>query len=383
MNFEFATAGRILFGNGRAGEVGPIAVQLGRRALLVRGSGSQGDGCASALEWAGVLSAVVRVSGEPIIADVEEAVEVALEQGCDIVVAVGGGSAIDLGKATAALLTNPGPPTRYLEVVGEGAPLTSSPAPFVAVPTTAGTGSEVTRNAVLGVPGERVKVSLRGAGMLPRVAIVDPVLTLSLGPELTASTGLDALTQCIEPFVSVDANPLTDGIAREGIRNAATWIHVAYEAGADLEARGGMCIASLCGGLALANARLGAVHGIAGPLGGLLPVPHGVACGRLLPAVMETNIRALRDRAPGAASLSRYAEVARLLTGRAEARPEDGVAWVRALVDDLRLPSLREYGVDASIAPELVPRALRASSMRGNPLPLSEAELVEILQAAG
>ena len=268
-------------------------------------------------------------------------------------------------------------------MVGEGAPLTSPPAPLVAVPTTAGTGSEVTRNAVLGVPGERVKVSLRGAGMLPRAAIIDPDLTLSLSPALTASTGLDALTQCIEPFVGVEANPLTDGIAREGIRSAAASLRAAYQDGSDREARRGMCLASLCGGLALANARLGAVHGIAGPLGGLLPVPHGVACGRLLPAVMETNIRALRDRAPGAAALSRYAEVARLLTGRAEARPEDGVAWVRALVDELRLPSLRQFGADDSIAAELVPRAMRASSMRGNPLPLTEAELVEILQAAG
>lgn len=382
MRFEFATAGRILFGEGRAVEVGEIAAALGRRVLLVRGRGDHAAACIDRIRDAGIVAAEFRAAGEPRVTDLIDAVRVAREHDCDVVVGVGGGSAIDLGKAVAALLTNPGPPTRYLEVVGDGAPLEVPPAPCVAVPTTAGTGAEVTRNAVLGVPEEGVKVSLRSPLMLPRVAVIDPELTHSMPPEVTASTGLDALTQCIEPFVGADANPLTDGITREGIRAAAESLRRAFHTG-DREARVGMATASLCGGLSLANARLGAVHGIAGPLGGLLPVPHGVACGRLLAPVMETNIRALRDRAPGAPALSRYAEVARLLTGRAEARPEEGVAWVRALVEELRLPSLRDYGLDEAVTAAAVPRVQRASSMRGNPLPLSEAELVEILEAAG
>ena len=382
MRFEFATAGSILFGEGRAADVGGIAAALGRRALLVRGRGDHAADCIGGMREMGLVAAEFRAAGEPRVADAMEAVRVARDQDCDLVVGVGGGSTIDLGKAVAALLTNPGPPTRYLEVVGDGEPLGTPPAPFVAVPTTAGTGAEVTRNAVLGVPEEGVKVSLRSPLMLPTVAVVDPLLTHSMPPEVTASTGLDALTQCIEPFVGAEANPLTDGIAREGIRAAAASLRRAYHAG-DREARVDMSIASLCGGLALANARLGAVHGIAGPLGGLLPVPHGVACGRLLAPVMETNIRALRDRAPGAPALSRFAEVARLLTGRPEARPEEGVAWVRALVEELRLSSLRDYGLDEAVTAKVVPRALRASSMRGNPLRLSGAELTEILHAAG
>ena len=382
MRFDFATAGRILFGEGRAREVGEITAGLGRRALLVRGRGEHARACIEGMHAAGVVAAEFRTHGEPRVEDAVEAVKIAREHDCDVVVGLGGGSAIDLAKAAAALLTNPGPPTRYLEVVGEGAALEIPPAPCVAVPTTSGTGAEVTRNAVLGVPAERVKVSLRSPLMLPTVAVVDPELTHSMPPEVTASTGLDALTQCVEPFVGAEANPLTDGIAREGIRAAAESLRRAYHTG-DRDARIGMSLAGLCGGLALANARLGAVHGIAGPLGGMLPVPHGVACGRLLAPVMETNIRALRDRAPGAAALSRYAEVARLLTGRAEARPEEGVAWVRALVEELRLPSLREFGLDDAVAAEVVPRAQRASSMKGNPLPLSDAELEEILRAAG
>lgn len=382
MRFEFATAGRILFGEGRATEVGEIAAGFGRRALVVQGRRDHARACIDSLREMGMVAAEFRAAGEPRVADAVEAVRVARDGGCDVVVGIGGGSAIDLAKAAAALLTNPGPPIRYLEVVGDGAPLEVPPAPCIALPTTAGTGAEVTRNAVLGVPEEGVKVSLRSPLMLPRVAIVDPVLTHSMPPAVTASTGLDALTQCIEPFVGAEANPLSDGIAREGIRAAAEWLRAAYHTG-DREARVGMSMAGLCGGLALANARLGAVHGMAGPLGGLLPVPHGVACGRLLAPVMETNIRALRDRAPGAPALSRYAEVARLLTGRPEARPEEGVGWVRALVEELRLPSLRDCGLDDRVAEDVVRRAQRASSMRGNPLPLSDAEIAEILHSAG
>src|SRR5690606_39047218 len=260
------------------------------------------------------------IRGEPEVQTVEDGVELACRDGCDLVLAIGGGSVIDAGKAIAALLTNPGNPRQYLEVVGQGKPLTDDPLPVVAVPTTAGTGAEVTRNAVLGVPEQRVKVSLRSPRMLPVVALVDPELTYSLPPDITASTGLDALTQCIEPFVTPQANPLTDAITREGMRRAARSLQRAFEDGGDREARRDMSIASLCGGLALANAKLGAVHGIAGPLGGMTSVRHGVACARLLPPVIETNLRARRAHAPGSPALARYEEVARSLTGRESAR---------------------------------------------------------------
>lgn len=211
-----------------------------------------------------------------------------------MVIGLGGGSVLDAGKAIAALVTNLGNVFDYLEVIGKGQPLVNAPLPFIAIPTTAGTGTEVTRNAVLGSPAHGVKVSLRSPMMLPSLAIVDPELTYGLPPEITASSGLDALTQLIEPFVSVKANPMTDAICREGIRHAAKSLRTVYHNGADASAREGMSLASLFGGLALANAALGAVHGFAGPLGGMLNAPHGAICAKLLPLVMEVNIKVLR-----------------------------------------------------------------------------------------
>jgi alcohol dehydrogenase class IV len=299
-----------------------------------------------------------------------------------VVVALGGGSAIDAGKAIAALLTNPGPAIDYLEVVGRERPMAERPAPFVAIPTTAGTGAEVTRNAVLMVEEARVKVSLRSPLMIPAVALVDPELTYTLPPDVTASTGLDALTQCIEPFVTPQANPLTDAVAREGMRRAAGALRRAWRDGGDVEARRDMAVASVCGGLALANARLGAVHGFAAPLGGMFPIPHGVACARLLAPVVEANVRALRARDPGSPALARYDEVARALTGRADARAEDAAPWLRALVAELRVPPLAGFGVAAADIPRVAAAARQASSMKGNPVALTDEELAEALEEA-
>jgi len=382
MRFEFATAGRILFGEGRARELPEITRSLGRRPLVVRGSGDRFRALLAELESSSLRLSELPIRGEPEVQTVEDGVELACRDGCDLVLAIGGGSVIDAGKAIAALLTNPGNPRQYLEVVGQGKPLTDDPLPVVAVPTTAGTGAEVTRNAVLGVPEQRVKVSLRSPRMLPVVALVDPELTYSLPPDITASTGLDALTQCIEPFVTPQANPLTDAITREGMRRAARSLQRAFEDGGDREARRDMSIASLCGGLALANAKLGAVHGIAGPLGGMTSVPHGVACARLLPPVIETNLRALRAHAPGSPALARYEEVARILTGRESARAEEAAEWVAALVEALGVPRLGTYGVDEEISRAVIPRALRASSMKGNPVELTEEEIAGILAIA-
>ena len=382
MKFELATPTRILFGAGRAAEAGALAAELGSRALLVEGRSGRGEALLEPLRAAGVPATRLAVAGEPDIPLVEEGVRLAREAGCDVVIAIGGGSVIDAAKAVAAMLANPGELRDYLEVVGRGQPLANRSVPLVAIPTTAGTGAEVTRNAVLMAEAERVKVSLRSPLMIPTVALVDPELTHSLPPETTASTGLDALTQCIEPFVTPQANPLTDALAREGMRRAATALPRAFRDGSDAEARRDMAIASLCGGLALANAKLGAVHGFAAPLGGLFPVPHGVACARLLPPVVEANVRALREREPGSPALGRYAEVARLLTGRADAEPEDAVTWLRALAEELRVPALSTYGLGAADVPEVVEKARRASSMQGNPIVLTVPELTGALTAA-
>jgi alcohol dehydrogenase class IV len=347
------------------------------------GRSSRGkDELTGALAKAGVRSLIFNVAGEPTVQLVDEASAVARAQGCDLVLAVGGGSVIDTGKAVAAMLTNPGAVLDYLEIVGGGKPLEQPGVPFGAVPTTAGTGTEVTRNAVLDVPEHKVKASLRSHHLLPRLAVVDPELTRSLPPEITAYTGMDALTQLIEPFVSNAANPLTDGVCREGLKLAARSLRSAYRDGANMSAREDMCAAALLSGIALANARLGAVHGFAGVLGGTTGHPHGAICARLLPFVMEANIRALIDQQRGASTLDRYVEVARILTGKPAADADDGVTWVRNLSAEMRIPPLLEAGLKTSECGPIIPAAQRASSMQGNPVRLSDEQLFEILVAA-
>jgi len=257
--------------------------------------------------------------------------------------------------------------------------------PCVAVPTTAGTGAEVTANAVLAVPSHRVKASLRSPLMIPRVALVDPLLTVSCPPSVTAASGLDALTQCLEPFVSIQATPLTDGLAREGLRRAGTGLRAAYADGGDLAARADMALCSLLGGIALANAKLGAVHGLAGVIGGTADVPHGMACAALLAPVVEANVRMLRlDAAEPSASgvLDRYAEAARLLTGHPAASIEDGLAWVRETLTLLNVPGLATFGLRVQDAGDIAAKALTSSSMKGNPVPLSHADLKALLLQA-
>jgi alcohol dehydrogenase class IV len=301
---------------------------------------------------------------------------------CDLVISIGGGSVVDTGKAIAALMTNPGDLLDYLEVIGKGKALTQASAPFIAIPTTAGTGAEVTRNAVLASPEHHVKVSLRSPLMLPRLALVDPELTYSLPPELTASTGLDALTQVIEPFVSVRANPMADAFCREGMRRAARSLRRACDDGDDASAREDMSLASLFGGLALANAGLGAVHGFAGVIGGMFDAPHGAICARLLPYVMEVNLRALEERAPEGDALHRYDEIAQILTGKDEASAMDGVTWVRELCEALNIPPLATYGMRQADWPAVVEKSAVASSMKGNPIQLTSDEMEEILGKA-
>ncbi len=363
--FEFATAGRIVFGSGTFAQLPAIAAGFGSRPLVVTGSREQ----------PGVAGVRFSIAGEPTIEVIRNGVKAFRDGGCDLVISVGGGSAIDAGKAIAAAAANKGDLLDYLEVIGKGQPLECAPWPFIAVPTTAGTGSEVTRNAVLGSKEHGVKVSLRSPLMLPRVAIVDPRLTLGLPPALTASTGLDALTQLIEPYVCARANPVTDALCLDGIRHAAASLRLAYEDGGDEEARAAMAYASLLGGLALANAGLGVVHGFAAPIGGMFEAPHGAVCAAILPAGMRTNIHALREREPENPALERYGEIARLLTNDPAAMPEDGARWVRDLTEDLAIPPLSIYGIGERDIPGLVEKAARASSMKANPLVLTTAEL--------
>jgi alcohol dehydrogenase class IV len=388
LTFELAAPTRIVFGAGCAREVGVIAAGLGSRALVVTGRSSErARPMLEALAAAGVRATTFSVAGEPSVDTARAGVAVAGAAACDVVVALGGGSTIDAGKAIAALLANGGDPLDYLEVVGRGRPLTRRSLPLVALPTTAGTGSEVTKNAVLGAPEQGVKASLRSPLMLPSVALVDPDLLLGLPAEVIASSGLDALSQLIEPFVCTRANPITDGFAREGLRRSASALRRAYTAArlgvavapVDREA---LALASLLGGLSLANAGLGAVHGFAAPVGGVFAAPHGAVCAALLAPVMQVNVTALRARDPDGPALPRYREVAAIVTGEPSATIEDGLQWIAALCRALDVPGLTRYGMREADVAALVAKARVASSMRANPIVLTDAELAEIAARA-
>ena len=380
-SFEFATSNRIIFGAGKLHELGNLIEGQPTRALFVHGRSPDAvPRVRDMLFSSGIAFTEFQTYGEPTTELMQQGVKAVMNS--DLVIGLGGGSIIDTGKAIAALATNPGDVFDYLEVIGRGKPLIHAPLPYIAIPTTAGTGAEVTRNAVLESREHNVKVSLRSPLMLPRVALVDPELTYSLPPDITASSGLDALTQLVEPFVSVKANPLTDAICREGIRYAARSLRRAYQNGADQEARAGMSIASLFGGLALANAALGAVHGFAGPLGGMLHAPHGALCARLLPLVMEANIKALESRQPRHPALPRYEEIARILTGDQAATAADGVRWASELVDELNIPRLSDFRMKPEDFSAAVEKTQKASSFKGNPIVLTAEELTVILERA-
>ena len=375
-NFEFATATRILFGEGAIRDVPAAARAIGRRALFVTGgSPDRASFLLAALEAAGVECILFAVSAEPTLDLIRTA-----PRDADLVIAIGGGSVLDAGKALAAMLTNPGDPLDYLEVIGRAQPLRNAAAPCIAIPTTAGTGSEVTRNAVLASPEHRVKASLRSAGMLPRLAVVDPALTRGLPPAITASTGLDALTQLIEPYIGIRSNPMTDLFCVDGMRRAASALPRAWQNGEDREARSEMAFCSLLGGLALANAGLGAVHGFAAPIGGMFDAPHGAICAALLPHAMDVNVEAVAARQPG--RHERLTEVARLLTRMPHATAGDGVEWLASLCSRLEIPPLRSYGLSDADIPALVEKAAQASSMKGNPVVLTAEELREIISRA-
>ncbi len=382
MSFELATATRILFGAGRVAEApGAIAALGARRVLLVTGrSGRHSAALEGALAARGIGALAFRVADEPTVDLARDGVARALAGRCDAVVAVGGGSALDCGKAVAALAANGGDPLDYLEVLGRGQPLTAPSIPFVAIPTTAGTGSEVTRNAVLGSSEAKVKASLRSPLMLARLAIVDPDLLAGAPPPVLASSGLDALSQLVEPYLSARANPFTDALAREGISRSARSLRRACVDGPDAAAREDLATASLFGGLCLANAGLGAVHGFAAPVGGMFAAPHGAACAALLAPALDVNLRAMRARAPEHPAAGRFRELAVWLTGRADAAAEDGITWIADLCRDLRIPGLAHYGMTAADAPALVSKAKAASSMRANPIALTDAELTEIAE---
>lgn len=369
-DFTFATAARIAFGAGRRSELAAAVAALGRRPFVCTGS----DPSRHADLLAGLPGAATfAVRGEPTMDAVRAGAAAAREHGADVVIGLGGGAVLDAAKIVAALATNGGDPLDYAEVIGAGRPLTVACLPLVAVPTTSGTGSEVTANGVVTAVEHRVKVSLRSPSMLARVAIVDPELTLGCPPDVTAHAGLDALVQCIEPFVSPFANPLVDGFCREGIRRAGTGLRKAFDDGSDLAARTDVSLCSLLSGLALANGKLGAAHGIAGPLGGYLGAPHGAITASVMVAVCEFNL------AHGGVDVqSRYAEVAELLTGNR--RPDALLDWWNETTSELGVEGLASLGLTADGIAQVAEAAAQASSTKGNPVPVGPDDFAGILR---
>jgi alcohol dehydrogenase class IV len=383
MGFDFATAHQIIFGKGSLSKVGDIAPQFGDRALIVTGSGSVPlKGLWEVLTSAGISGTVFQVDAEPDIPMILTGLGQAKAENCEFVIGFGGGSVLDAGKAIAAMLTNPGHLMDYLEVVGAGKEIPNPAAPMIALPTTAGPGTEVTRNAVITSPEHHVKVSMRSLKMIPTVAIVDPELTYSMPPSVTASTGMDALTQVIEGYVSNRANPMTDMVCREGILRGSRSLLKAYKNGQDQGAREDLSLTSLFGGLALANGGLGAVHGFAGPIGGMFSVPHGVICASLLPCVMKYNVKVAALLEGQSDLQSRYQNIARWVTGDPSASIEDGVAWITGLADGLEIPGLRALGIEKTDFPQIIEKSRVSSSMQRNPLQLDVAIFEAILDEA-
>jgi len=371
--FELAAPGRVVFGAGVIAQAGPALTALGaKRVLLVTGrSARRSDAFRTDLKLPTVTYAI---PSEPTLGMVAEGRALAISEKCGAVVAFGGGSAIDAGKAIAALAGNDGDLLDYMEIVGKALPLPRPGLPCIAIPTTAGTGAEVTKNSVLASPEAKVKASLRSPYLLPVLSLVDPEVLDGIPSAVLATTGMDALSHLLESFVSIRANVFSLALAREGMIRVARSLRPAFEDGLTSERREDLAVASLFGGLCLANSGLGAVHGFAAPLGGMWKAPHGAVCAALLPAVMRANIAALGQRDPHNAVLGRYRELNGLL-----AAGGDAVAWTTGLASALGIPKLAALGVRPDDVPLLVEKAKLASSMRGNPIVLTDAELTTIV----
>lgn len=378
MTFDFMSAGRIIFGIGVLKKLQDISFISQKNILIFEGSPSKNTKRVhEILDSIRIKYETYQIHGEPNLGMISNARNAA--KFADVIIAVGGGSVIDTGKAVSALITNAGEVSDYLEIVGQGNPLLKPSLPFIAIPTTSGTGSEVTKNAVINIPEYRVKVSLRHEYLLPNVAIIDPELTISLPKQITAFSGMDALTQVIEPFVSNRANIFTDSLCKAAIKKASTALKLAYDNGKNIQAREDMAWVSVCGGIALANAGLGAVHGFAGPIGGMFNAPHGAVCAKLLPSVVATNINASR-LAGLSNTLEKFQEIASLVFDDKEVALDSLVHWLEELIKYLKIPGLSHWGVTVNDIPQIVEKAQSSSSMKGNPIKLDENTLAAILR---
>lgn len=379
MNFEFATTTRIIFGCGQISHLAPSVLLYGDQALVVMGKNpNRHDSILSSLRESGILATPFTIGGEPNLDDIISGAAIAKKSATQVVIGLGGGSVIDAGKAIAAMAMQPEGLEHYLEIIGKGHPLTVTPLPYIAIPTTAGTGAEVTRNAVLSSPQHGVKASLRHASMLPRLAIIDPELTVQCPADVTAASGMDAFTQCLEAYVSCRANPLSDALCLSGIEHSARSLENVVFDGTNIEARSDIAYAALLSGMALANAGLGAVHGFAAPIGGSFHAPHGAICAALLAPVWATNLNAA-FKMENTETISRFTAAARLMTRDTTATAKSGVTFLEELTRKLQIPSLRHWGIQECHLDEIVTKAASSSSMKGNPVILDHETLRHIL----
>jgi alcohol dehydrogenase class IV len=381
--FDFASAGRILFGRGRIAELPDLIKPSGKKVMLVTG-GHPGrhDSLRILLEKAGIIVAVESVSGEPTVQRVSEITDSILRQQCEVVAGIGGGSVIDAAKAAAALANNPGDIMDYLEVVGAGKPLPQPALPYIAIPTTAGTGAEVTKNSVITVPDQHVKVSLRSPFMLPRFALVDPDLALECPPEVSVNCGFDALCHLIEAYLSAKATPMSDAVCREGLsRMGGGALVLHWMRPEDPNVMVNVSLGSLLGGMALANGGLGAVHGFAGVIGGMTGAPHGAVCAALLPAVLRMNLDiACQGKQPLCRqTMARINETALMLSRDVNSKTQDLITLIENMSTQQNVAGLEKLGVKRAEFPVIIEKSSRASSMKGNPFLLTAEQLFQIL----
>lgn len=381
--FDFASAGRILFGRGRIAELPDLIKPSGKKVMLVTG-GHPGrhDSLRILLEKAGIIVAVESVSGEPTVQRVSEITDSILRQQCEVVAGIGGGSVIDAAKAAAALANNPGDIMDYLEVVGAGKPLPQPALPYIAIPTTAGTGAEVTKNSVITVPEQHVKVSLRSPFMLPRFALVDPDLALECPPEVSVNCGFDALCHLIEAYLSAKATPMSDAVCREGLsRMGGGALVLHWMRPEDPNVMVNVSLGSLLGGMALANGGLGAVHGFAGVIGGMTGAPHGAVCAALLPAVLRMNLDiACQGKQPLCRqTMARINETALMLSRDVNSKTQDLITLIENMSTQQNVAGLEKLGVKRAEFPVIIEKSSRASSMKGNPFLLTAEQLFQIL----
>jgi len=379
MQFELAPIPQIFFGSGQIQNIGPLIRPFGSRVLIVadeaalKAANLEEILTNNQLEYCSLL-----IKNEPTTEDIDNGVTAGLEFETEVVIGIGGGAALDAGKAVSGLITNGGVAIDYMEVVGQGLPIKCLPLPYIAVPSTAGTGAEVTRNAVIISQTDKYKASIRSPLLIPKIAIVDPSLTLTVPASVTASTGLDALTQLIEAYISNKSQPVTDSLALLGIQKAVKSLQIAYEHGDNLSAREDMALAALLSGICLTNAGLGAVHGFASPLGA--SIPHGVACAALLAAVVDQNIRILKANSP---TIVKYAKLGELVANKTFKNTAEAhqmlVQYLRNLTKRLKIPPLSKFGLNKIDIPDIIKKVKRSSSIRYNPVELDDIMLEEIL----